>query len=863
MTQTQVKYRKDYRQSDHLIEHTELTFNLTETGTTVSAKLKLQRAAHAAEDAPLVLHGHNMTLQSIQLDGQPLSARAYQVNDNTLQLKRVPACFTLETTVEIHPEHNQSLKGMYRSGTMFCTQCEPHGFRKITYYLDRPDIMAKFTVKIIADKAKYPVMLSNGNKLDSGDLADGKHFVTWQDPFKKPSYLFALVAGDLAVLKDTFITCSGRDVALEIYSYPQDIDKCQYAMQSLKQAMQWDEKCFGREYDLDVYMIVTTPDFNVGAMENKGLNVFNTQYVLAKNETATDKDIENIQAVIGHEYFHNWTGNRVTCRDWFQLSLKEGLTVFRDQSFTADHHSHDIKRIEDAKIICAQQFAEDTSAMSHPIRPDSYIEMNNFYTSTVYNKGAEVIRMLHTLLGVAGFRKGMDLYFERHDGQAVTCDDFVNAMADANHKDFKLFKRWYSQSGTPILDITDEYNAKNKTYTVYIKQHTPATADQKDKLPLHIPIKTGLIDNNGQDIVERVLELTEEQQSFVFDHIAAHPTLSILRDFSAPVKINHNPTTTTQHLHLFAHDSNDFNRWQAGQTLATQLMLQPSLDDHELVKQFIKAVKSVLLNGTLDKALISEAVTMPSETTLAECMPIIKVDDLCQAHQQLIQQLAEALKDTWLSLYHQCHHDQAYDLSQRSIAERRLKGVCLFYLMQANNQDIGIDLATQLLKTADNMTDQLAAFSALLHAQDDNIRQQAITHFYQQWQGEDLVVNKWLMMQAKMPHDDALAHVKKLVDHPAFVITNPNKVYSLVGGFKRNFSQFHRADGAGYQFLKEMILKVDDFNPQVAASMTKGLASWRRFDATHQQQMQLVLQQLQQATLSKDTFEIVSKSLAG
>lgn len=856
MSNPVVKYRKDYTPSNYQIHSTYLTFHLHKQKTIVTAKIEFTRSNNILDHSPLILNGMDLKIVALKLNGTKLSDNDYFSDDLHLTIPVVPSKFTLETIVEINPEKNTSLEGLYVSGDMFCTQCESTGFQKITYYLDRPDVMTTYTVKIIADKDKYPVILSNGNNIEHGDLPDGKHFAIWNDPFKKPSYLFALVAGDLANIKDTFITQSGRKIDLEIYAFKNDIDKCHHAMESLKQSMKWDEERFNLEYDLDTFMIVAVPDFNAGAMENKGLNLFNTKYILASDKTATDKDFEMIQAVVGHEYFHNWTGDRVTCRDWFELSLKEGLTVFRDQEFTSDLNSRDVKRIGDVKALRNAQFAEDASPMSHPIRPESYIEMNNFYTMTVYNKGAEVIRMLHTLLDESGFQKGMKLYFERHDGQAVTCDDFVNAMADANDCDLSLFKQWYSQSGTPELNVTENFDATNKTYTLTIEQHTPSTADQKEKKSLHIPIKTGLIFSDGENSQEKILELKDKKQSFTFEGIEEKPTPSLLRDFSAPVKIKFNYTEEDL-LHLMKFDTNAFNRWEAGQVLATQTILAAK----DYSSDFIEAIQSILNDNKLDKSLICEAILTPTETTLAEGMDIIFVDNITIARNKVISQLGQSLKANWLAIYESCTNSKAFSLEQKEVGNRRLKGLSLYYLMHAEDQTIGTDLALQLFKDANNMTDQLSAFSALLQSSEEGIRQKAIDVFYNQWHKEDLVVNKWLQLQAWMPYDNTVEKVKKLLDHPAYNNKNPNKVYSLIGGFSGNFTQFHHRDGSGYEFFADRVLEIDVINPQISSRLARSLMNWKRYDNDHQLLMKKSLEKIDSSDISKNLFEVINKSL--
>ncbi|MEY8714852.1 aminopeptidase N [Francisella philomiragia] len=856
MNQPEIKYLKDYKPSNYLINETHLKFELNESKTRVTANLYIVTNPANRENNTLVLDGNNLKLLAIKIDNKELSNTDFIVNENQLIIDDAPEKFVLETVVEINPEANTSLEGLYKSGEMFCTQCEATGFRKITYYIDRPDVMSSYTVKIIADKKKYPVILSNGDKVESGDISDTQHFAVWKDPFKKPCYLFALVAGDLASIKDTYITKSQRKVSLEIYAFKQDIDKCHYAMQAVKDSMKWDEDRFGLEYDLDTFMIVAVPDFNAGAMENKGLNIFNTKYIMASDKTATDKDFELVQSVVGHEYFHNWTGDRVTCRDWFQLSLKEGLTVFRDQEFTSDLNSRDVKRIDDVRIIRSAQFAEDASPMSHPIRPESYIEMNNFYTVTVYHKGAEIIRMIHTLLGEEGFQKGMKLYFVRHDGQAVTCDDFVNAMADANNRDFNLFKRWYAQSGTPSIKVAQNYDAENQIYSLILEQTTPPTADQKEKQALHIPVSIGLITPEGENIAEQVIELTEQKQTYTFENITAKPVASLFRDFSSPVKVEHE-RAESELLHIVKYDNNAFNRWDSLQQLATKMILNNADVDTE----FLNAFKSILHDKDLDKALISDALMIPTEFTIAELMPVIMVDNIAKSRKKVMNQLADKLKDDWLEVYQQCTDNKPYSLSAEQIAKRKLKGVCLSYLMNASDQSQGLELAQQLFDNADNMTDQQTAFSALLKSNDKQVRDNAINEFYNRWKHEDLVVNKWLLSQAQISHESALDIVKGLVNHPAYNPKNPNKVYSLIGGFGANFSQYHRKDGLGYAFMADTVLELDKFNHQVAARMARNLMSWKRYDSDRQAMMKQALEKIKASNPSKNVFEIVSKSL--
>ncbi|MDF2691314.1 MAG: pepN [Gammaproteobacteria bacterium] len=874
MPQNTVKYRKDYLPPDYLIDTVELCFEISEEQTVVSSILTVRRSSKINNNVPLVLHGEHQELKSISLNGKALNKSEYRLTATDLSINVVPAEFTLAIQSIIKPQLNTALEGLYKSQDMFCTQCEPNGFRRITYYLDRPDVMASFTTKIIADKSQYPILLSNGNKIESGELDNNKHFAVWHDPFKKPSYLFALVAGDLAVLKDHFSTASGKSVSLEIYSRKPDIEKCQYAMDALKQAMRWDETQFGREYDLDIYMIVAVSDFNMGAMENKGLNLFNTKYVLVNPLTSTDLDYQNVQAVIGHEYFHNWTGNRITCRDWFQLSLKEGLTVFRDEEFTADHHSRTVKRIEDVKVIRSSQFAEDASPMAHPIRPDSYIEMNNFYTATVYNKGAEVIRMQQTILGKDKFRKAMDLYFEKFDGQAVTCDDFVSCMEAAGAIDLEQFKLWYSQAGTPCIKVRDHYDASQKTYSLHIEQSCPPTLGQAQKQAFDIPIKVGLLNSKGKDLMveyngimakEHVLRLNHSELDFTFREVPEAPVPSLLRDFSAPVKLDY-PYTDEQLLFLFAHDSNEFNRWDAGQTMATRILLnllkaEQNQESYQVPKNFIDAIHQVLRSSNLDKSLVAEMLILPSEKTLAEMMNLIDVDAIHQARESLLNTISKSLQDALFHAYNHLQLPGHYQIDKTSIAMRRLKNVCLSYLVQTEHPQL-IRLCQTQFTQGNNMTDQLAALNCLANVSDANIRTDALDKFYQQWQHEALVVDKWLSIQASTKHSDTLTHVESLLAHPAFDYKNPNKVYALLNSFTANQAQFHRKDGKGYMLIVEQIKILDKINPLVAARLARSLMSFKRYDADRQALMKKALEEIAQIkNLSKDVYEIVQKSL--
>ena len=863
-------YLKDYQPPAYRVESLDLHFDLHETRTVVTATQTLVK--ERAE--PLKLNGEALKLLSIEIDGQALSTDQYRLDEELLIIDEVPDTFTLEIKTEINPQANTTLDGLYLSSGNFCTQCEAEGFRRITYYQDRPDVMTLFTTTIEADKSKFPVLLSNGNRIDGGDLDQGRHWATWHDPFKKPCYLFALVAGDLKYIEDHFTTMSGREVVLRIYVEAHNIDKCDHAMASLKRAMKWDEEVYGREYDLDIYMIVAVDDFNMGAMENKGLNVFNSKFILARPETATDTDYAQIEGVVAHEYFHNWSGNRVTCRDWFQLSLKEGFTVFRDQCFSADMFSHAVKRIEDVNMLRSAQFIEDSGPMAHPVRPDSYVEINNFYTLTVYEKGAEVVRMIHTLVGAEGFRKGADLYFDRHDGQAVTCDDFVKAMEDANGIDLSQFKRWYSQAGTPRVAIETVYDPASQRYTVTFSQSCPPTPGQATKEPFHIPVAMGLMDRSGQPIAlkledeqgggecHRVLHLKEPTQSFTFVEVADEPVPSFFRHFSAPVKIEYD-YSDEQLAFLMAHDDDEFNRWDAGQRLAIRL-IKARVEGREaagIYALFSEAFGTLLHNRELDVNLIAEALMLPKESYLSEFFEPADPVAIHQARRQLMRELAAEHQDDLLALYQSLAQPE-YVLNAGAIGKRALRGVCLAYLATLETEEI-IHLACRQFEEAANMTDVMAALATLSNI-DCAEREKALAAFYEQWKDEALVVDKWLMLQAVSHLPGTLEHVRQLQNHEAFNIKNPNKVRSLIGAFcSANPSQFHQAGGAGYRFLADSVLTLDPINPQIAARLVSPLIQWRRFDARRQELMKEQLQRILAAeNLSKNVYEIVAKGLA-
>ncbi len=874
-------YLKDYTPPPFIVDELKLDFDLGEEQTIVTSHLKVRRAEHGTNEA-LRLDGQELRLAWIKVNGEMLIADEYTTDEDSLTIFHVPDEFELAIQTVIKPQENTSLEGLYKSSGNFCTQCEAEGFRKITYYMDRPDVMTLFTTTIVADKAKYPVMLSNGNLVDSGVLEDGRHFATWHDPFKKPCYLFALVAGQLECIEDSFTTMSGREVALQIFVEKHNVDKCDHAMISLKKSMKWDEEVYGREYDLDIYMIVAVDDFNMGAMENKGLNVFNSKYVLARPDTATDIDFNGIESVIAHEYFHNWSGNRVTCRDWFQLSLKEGFTVFRDQCFSADMFSHGVKRIEDVNRLRSYQFAEDGGPMSHPVRPASYVEINNFYTLTVYEKGAEVVRMIHTLLGEEGFRKGSDLYFERHDGQAVTTDDFVKAMEDANGVDLSLFKNWYSQSGTPVLDCESSYDEANQVFTLTVRQHCPPTPGQAEKQPYHIPFTVGLLSPQGEEYplqlegetqaegTSRVLECKASEETFRFFNVASKPVPSLLRHFSAPVKLNYE-YSAEELAFLMGNDSDEFNRWDAGQQLALMLLHElidqhqaaGELSDHnlpELFAPFSQAFKTILADAELEMNFKAMALTLPSENYIAESMKVVDPVAIYESRQFLRLMLAKE-HQALLEQGYQNHQESGdFVVDAASVGRRSVKNVCLGYLTALETAEV-IHNCYQQYQQGGNMTDVMAAMRCLSNVACDE-RDQAINGFYDKWKGDALVVDKWLGLQAMSSLPDTLDRIKALMKHEAFNIKNPNKVRALISSFViGNAYRFHAPEG--YAFLADQVIELDKLNPQIAARLVTPLIQWRRYDDQRQTVMKTELQRILAAPkLSKDVYEIVSKGLA-
>lgn len=865
-TKTEIRI-EDYKAPDYLVDNVELKFELEPEKTTVHSSLKLKR--NNSQKVPLFLHGEGLELISVTLNGTALAPEQFEKTDQGLTIFDVPQFFTLDIVNIIKPAENLSLSGLYQSRGNYCTQCEAHGFRRITYYLDRPDVMSSFTTTIIADKDRYPVLLSNGNLIAEGMVDKHRRFVTWNDPFKKPSYLFALVAGDYVRVKDTFLTKTGRTVQLHFYVEKGNEQKCEHAIEALKKAMKWDEDTYGREYDLDIYMIVAVSDFNMGAMENKGLNIFNDKYILARPEMATDFDYEHVDAVVGHEYFHNWTGNRVTCRDWFQLSLKEGLTVFREQQFIADHYSTTAARIDNVQYLRTYQFAEDAGPMAHAVQPRAYIEVNNFYTSTIYNKGSEVIRMLHTLLGEKGFKDGMDLYFERHDGQAVTIEDFVGAMADANQKDFTQFHRWYTQAGTPQLTVHDRYHDKEKMVEITIEQYCAPTPDGSKKLSFHIPIKIALLDSKGHEMslvladsadphakTTHVLELREPKQTFRFHNVKQKPILSLLRDFSAPVKVNYN-YTNDELIFLMTFDQNGFSRWEAAQTLYLRLIENIATVDR---KKWITALQNILQDSKLDLFLKVKLLTLPSLNYLCERQERIDIEKLYDARFYLRAMIAKELKQDFAAIYQTLNHNGAYHLDSKSQAERQMKNLCLSYLTWSDDPEI-FDWCQTQYQQANNMTDAMAAFSALSH-HDSGQYEVVKDNFYKQWQQQALVIDKWFAVQALSESESTLENVEQLLSHPAFNLKNPNKVYALVNSFcHNNLIRFHDMSGKGYQLAADMVIKLNQSNPQVAARVLNAFASWQKYDDKRKALMKQQLERIKQEKLASDLFELVTKFL--
>ena len=862
-----VRYLKDYQTPAYRILETDLHFDIAEPQTVVKSRLTVepQRVGE-----PLVLDG-SAKLLSVKING---AAADYVLEGETLTIADVPSeRFTVEVETEILPAENKSLMGLYASGGNLFTQCEPEGFRKITFYIDRPDVMSKFTTTIVADKKRYPVLLSNGNKIDGGEFSDGRHWVKWEDPFAKPSYLFALVAGDLAVTEDRFTTMSGRNVKIEFYTTEADKPKVGFAVESLKNAMKWDETRFGLEYDLDIFMVVAVGDFNMGAMENKGLNIFNTKFVLADSRTATDTDFEGIESVVGHEYFHNWTGNRVTCRDWFQLSLKEGLTVFRDQEFSGDRASRAVRRIENIRLLRQHQFPEDAGPTAHPVRPASYEEMNNFYTMTVYEKGAEVVRMYHTLLGEEGFQKGMKLYFQRHDGQAVTCDDFRAAMADANGINLDQFALWYSQAGTPVLEA--EGRLKNNVFELTIKQTVPPTPDMADKQPMMIPVKIGLLNRNGEAVAfdyqgkrvtEAVLLLTEAEQTFALEGVTEAVVPSLLRGFSAPVHLNY-PYSDDDLLLLLAHDSDAFTRWEAAQTLyrrAVAANLAALSDGVELPKheKLLAAVEKVISDDLLDNAFKALLLGVPSEAELWDGAENIDPLRYHQAREALLDTLAAHFLPKWHELNRQAakQENQSYEYSPEAAGWRTLRNVCRAFVLRADPAHIET-VAEKYSEMAQNMTHEWGILSAV-NGNESDTRNRLLAQFADKFSDDALVMDKYFALVGLSRRSDTLQQVQTALQHPKFSLENPNKARSLIGSFSRNVPHFHAEDGSGYRFIADKVIEIDRFNPQVAARLVQAFNLCNKLEPHRKNLVKQELQRIRvQEGLSKDVGEIVGKIL--
>ncbi len=873
----EVKKLADYSPPTFLIDTVDLDFDLRDGETIVTAVLEGRRNPEGdmASDI-LELNGQELRLISLALDGVAVREERYEISGDHLILSAVPDAFSLKVVTAIEPEKNTALEGLYMSEGMYCTQCEAEGFRRITYFPDRPDVMAVYTTRLEADAERFPVLLSNGNLIETGAAKDGRHFAVWNDPFPKPSYLFAAVAGDLACVSDNFRTMSGRDVALRVYVEHGNEHLCAHTMDSLKRSMRWDEEVFGLEYDLDLFMIVAVSHFNMGAMENKGLNIFNSKFVLADPETATDADYERLEGIVAHEYFHNWTGNRVTCRDWFQLSLKEGLTVFRDQEFTSDTHSRGVKRVADARLLRAAQFPEDSGPTAHPIRPETYSEINNFYTVTIYEKGAEVIRMIYNLLGAESFRRGMDLYFERHDGQAVRCEDFVAAMEDASGVDLGQFRLWYSQAGTPELEVSLSHDAAAKTATLNVRQIVPPTPRQSNKKPMVIPLSMALLDSSGNEMplqlrgenaetapASRVLTVTGQEQEFVFENVESAPIPSLLRGFSAPVKLR-SSLGADQERFLFQHDGDPFARWDAGQSYVTRMLLDAATDGRELVLDaaFHDAVANILGDPSIEPAFAAELLTLPGESVLAESMRPADPDAIHRVRRAARREIGLTHADVFKALYERLAEDYAAgDMSTAAMGSRSLKAVALGYLVAGGAAD-ALALAARQASDALTMTDSMTALQAL-NGTDCPERTAALAAFHDRWENTPLVLDKWFSLRAMSSLPGTLSEVQALLEHPKFDLRTPNRVRALIGAFASgNPVRFHAVDGGGYSFLADQIIKLDDLNPQIAARLVAPLTRWKKYDESRQRMMRECLDRIvRQPGLSPDVTELVTKGL--
>ena len=866
----------DYQPPNYLAPTIDLHFDLYDDHALIVSRVHYEKNP-AGSAAVLDLAGVPDSLVCIALDGRLLAESEYEIRDQGIRLIDVPQSFDLEITTKTEPQNNKTFEGLYLSSKMFSTQCEAEGFRTITCHPDRPDVMGIFTTTITADKLKYPILLANGNLVAQADLPDGRHLAKWHDPFNKPSYLFALVAGDLGLIEDSFTTMSGRDIDIKVYVDKGDEDKTAHAIDSLKRSMKWDEEVYGREYDLDLFMIVAVADFNMGAMENKGLNIFNSSAVLARPDTATDADYQRVEGIVAHEYFHNWSGNRVTVRDWFQLSLKEGFTVFRDQSFSGDMNSKSVKRIEDVRYLRSAQFVEDAGPMAHPIRPESFIKIDNFYTLTIYEKGSEVVGMMHTMLGDELWRKGTDLYFDRNDGKAITCEDFVLAMEEVSGKDLEQFRRWYSQAGTPRLQFSGTFDSSSRTYSLKISQNQLPSPGQNVKLPLHIPIAVGLIGPDGDDLPlqlvgesskiagTRVLDLTEPEQTFTFENIDEEPVPSVLRGFSAPCIVE-GEIPKAHLLHRLSKDSDGFNRWDAGQTLALQCLQEmvADLDDGNVAQpwpELVDAFGRVLKDRDLDYALAAETLMLPSESYIGDNLDVVLVDEIHEARTSLRRLIAETHHDILLERYTELQEDEL-KFDAASMGRRRLRNVCLAYLCDLEGQG-AISLAATHFANANNMTDEIAGF-ANLSDMDCPERAEGIEKFRQKWQNESLVMNKWFVVQAMSSLPGVLHEIQELWKSPEFDENNPNKVRSLLSVFAANQLRFHENDGSGYQFVAQKIAEIDGRNPQLAARLMAPLAKWRRFDVARQEMMKAALSLiLNKKGISDNSYEVAKKSLEG
>lgn len=863
----QTIYLKDYQVPEYLISTVDLDFDLHEDEVIVTSKLEIFANPKCSnKNTPLILDGEKLELRSVKINGEELAKSAYITTEKTLTIQSVPAKFTLECVTKIEPQKNLTLEGLYKSSGMFCTQCEAQGFRTITYFLDRPDVMATYTTTIRAEKARYPILLSNGNKIAAKDLGNGRHMAQWKDPFKKPCYLYALVAGHLGKIEDSFTTKSGKNVVLQIFVNKGNEDRCAHAMDSLKRSMKWDEDTFGLEYDLDIFMIVAVDDFNFGAMENKGLNIFNSNYVLAKPATATDTDYEGIEAVVAHEYFHNYTGNRVTCRDWFQLSLKEGLTVYRDQEFSSDMTSRPVVRIGNVNHLRNSQFAEDSGPMAHPIRPQSYMEINNFYTMTVYEKGAEVIRMIATILGKEAFRKGIDKYFELYDGQAVTTEDFVYAMELASGVDLTQFRNtWYNQAGTPVLKVRGEYLADKKENLLHVEQSCAPTPGQEVKDPYHIPFSVGLLGKNGEDLAAKLLHVKKAKESFSFQNISEKPIPSLLRNFSAPVRVEYE-YSFEELLFLLSKDKDSFARWEAGQKLGVQAMqqlIEHYEKDHSLQidAKLAKAFGEVMCDPRLDHAFVAQLLDLPEESYMAQLQKVVNPNAIHAAREFLLDEIATVNEDRLFAIYKNLNTQVPFEYSAREVGRRSLKNTALQMLVQLGKPEYQ-ELALTQMRSANNMTDEIAALAALnlVHTKQRDI---ALQEFYARWKHDSLVMNKWLALQAASKVPGGLERIKFLMKDPVFNANNPNKIYSLHMRFGTlNTVQFHAVDGAAYQFFADQVMEIDERNPSVAARVVSLFNQWKRYDESRKQMMQTQLERiLAKPKLSPGVYEIVSKSL--